>query len=349
MKNRKEYMKDSSRANNEIMRILDALMDADIDPAVKAKMQSWFVADLEDNQDKQDAFMKYADKIKPYLGQLTGDALLRYNKLAEKLGLEQMSVTEDVKPETPKRRLGYYWKVAAVLLPAALIAGTWLFFMDRGAGSPEMRMAMSDKVQSAFLPDSSFVILSPNSTIYYYEAEDASRKVDLSGEAMFKVRKDKGRSFTVSTTNLTVAVRGTDFVVSEFPGSQAGMVALYDGSVEVGTGGINTKLSRGEMLTYDLATRHIEVSIIPSAQMIEKGYKPRLKFSDATFGEVIAALEAYHGVKIEVAPGLNPDKGNLAGDIENNTLEGTLNTILRMWEPDTVFKKEGEKLIIYRK
>jgi len=335
--------------HKELDAIIDALLDDNIDPKLKSKIQSWFISDFADNHDKQEAFIRYADKLRPYLGELSEDDLLRYNELAAKLGLKPLPVKKNVR--SPRRRLvlAKYWRVAAVLLPAMVIISLWFLTLDKDSGSPEMRIAKSDHIQSVILPDSTFVSVSANSTILYYETEDESRQVDLSGEAMFMVRRDGTRSFTVSTTSMTVNVLGTDFIVSEFPESSYGTVELYDGSVDVETRGQHTVLSRGEKLSYNLTTHGIDVSIIPASRMIEKGYKPRLKFNNATFGEIIVALAAFHDIEIEIASEVNANTGNISGDIENNTLENALDTILKMWARNIAYKREGDKIIIYRR
>lgn len=332
-----------SHRREELDSIIDALMDENIDPIIKSKIQSWFVSDFADDHGKQEAFTRYANKLRPYLKKLSGDFLSRYNELAVILGLQPVPVR--------KCRRGSCRWAAAILLPAAAFAVCWLM-IPRTIKSPvglEMRIAKSDRIQSALLPDSSLVSVGLNSTILYYETEGESRKVDLSGEAMFMVRRDETRSFTVSTTSMTVNVLGTDFVVSEFPGSSYGTVELYSGKVDVETQGSHTILSRGEMLFYDLSTRQIDVSIIPASRMIEKGYKPRLKFDNATFGEVIVALAAFHDIEIEIASGIDANTGSISGDIENNMLGNALDTIFKMWKLNVAHKREGDKIIIYRK
>lgn len=330
--------------------ILSALNDERIDPGLKKKMQAWILGDFDENPAKQDAFVRYAGKIKPHEGELTDEDLIKYKKLLSRLGIELPATNESIAP--PKRRsVSAVWKAAAILIPtAAAAAGFWFISGNTVPdGPPEMMIAASDQFRSAFLPDSSFVSVSPGSTVFYHEDGVESRMVDLSGEAMFRVRKDNGRSFSVSTTNMTVNVHGTDFSVSEYPGSPSGTVELYDGSLSVAAGGDSTTLSRGEMLSCDFSSHGADVSVIPASRMIEKGYKPRLKFNGATFGEVIASLSAFHGVEIEIAQGVNMNTGNISGDIESKTLENALRTIMKMWEQNVAQKSDGEKIIIYRK
>lgn len=348
--------------------VLDALNDDGIDPDLKRRMQSWFLSDFGDNAAKQDAFVRYAERIAPHMGELEPGDLKRFAELAARLGIpapagkgiatterERAAVENGSMERRPaskmKRRItAWIWRCAAVVLPVAIAAaGFWLMSRDAEPDGLKMTVEASDGVRSLYLPDSSFVSVSPGSTLSYRESEDGSRAVDLSGEAMFMVRGDGGRSFSVSTENLTVNVRGTDFAVSEFSGSPYASVELFEGVVNVSAGGVDTTLRRGETLTRDNSANGVRIGVIPASRMIEKGYKPRLKFDRATVGEVIAALSAFHGIGIEAAPGIDVNTGSISGDIEDSTPEKALSTILRMWQPDLAQRREGDKIIIYRK
>lgn len=329
--------------------VLDALNDEGIDAGLKKRMQAWFLRDFEDNPAKQEAFVRYAAKIEPYRGELQSDDLARYDKLVSRLGIHPTNTYDNIGPRNRRPFASRVRRVAAILLPAAAAAFFWLMPRSAEQDGFEITVAVSDMAQSAFLPDSSFVSVAPGSSVVYHDNADGSRSVELMGEAMFRVRKEGERSFLVATANMTVNVHGTDFAVSEFPGSPRGTVELYSGSVEVETDGVNTGLSRGETLSYDLATHDIGVSVIPASRMIERGYKPRLKFNRATFGEVMLALSAFHGIEIEINSELNTNAGSISGDIEGNTLESALRMILKMWGLNVAHRREGERIIIYRK
>lgn len=333
----KKYDTQSSHPADEITRIIDALMDEDIDPRIKERMQQWFRSEI-DSEKKQEAFVKYADKMEPYTGKLKGDALLRYNKLATRLGLKPVAA--------PRRKLlnrRIAWRVAAVLVPVMIVMGTWVF-MTLQPESPELRIASADHTQTAFMPDSSFVSVSPGSTVYYHESDDV-REVDLSGEAFFKVHRDENRPFSVSTLDLKVSVLGTEFSVHDFPADNLGEVSLYSGSVSVEAGTSANVLSRGERLRYDALTNEITISIIPASEMIEKGYKPRLKFNHASFGEVVTALSAYYDIEIQIPAGME-NSYDLTVDLDGESLERSLNLLVKMDKEPLTYTMQNSKVVI---
>lgn len=353
MKSKKTNSKNMPLPDNDILdtatRIIDALMDEDIDPGLRTKMQQWFRSDMSDLE-KQEAFMRYADKLKPYTGKLKGDALLRYNKLASSLGLQEVPVKGRVMALKPKRSGVRLWYVAAVLIPVFVIGGAYLLLNTGKTDRVELMVGMADHVQEVSLPDNSYVAVSPNSTMLYYEPENNERKVELSGEAFFKVSKDAERPFTVSTGNIEVKVLGTDFTVSDFPGGSDSVVSLFDGSVDVQADGIANTLSRGERLTYNPSTDEIVISIIPYGEMIAKGYKPRLKFDRATFGEVFEAMSAYYEVEIEAAANVDTSGGSLTIDLDGESLEASLNLLVKMGRDRFGYSIEDDnKVIISRK
>jgi len=363
---KKHDNRSGSLPGDDIMHIIDALMDEDIDPKIKAKMQRWFIAE-KDSAKKQEAFLKYADKLEPYTGALKGDTLIRYNRLANILGLKLASVKPVlVEPASSERfsseksapgggsvkRLGRsggfpgWWRVAAVVIPALVIIGAGLFYlMGRHSESVELRIASADTAQSALLPDSSSVTVSPGSTLLYRESV-GERKVELSGKALFKVKHDVARPFSVSSLNMKVQVLGTIFSVSDFPKDTLDIVSLYNGHVSIETDNAANTMSAGERLTYNSVTHEIRISIIPASEMIAKGYKPRLVFDHATFSEVFEALSAYYNVKIETAPGLKLAGGALTVDLEDEPLEESLGLLLKLGGKSLSYNIEEGKVII---
>ena len=98
------------------------------------------------------------------------------------------------------------------------------------------------------LPDNSTVHLSPNSTVSYKKYKwDANREVSLRGKAFFEV--EKGKSFTVNTTEGNVTVLGTKFTVNT--SKNYFEVLCYEGKVGV------TSKNKGEtILTLGKAYRN---------------------------------------------------------------------------------------------
>jgi transmembrane sensor len=79
----------------------------------------------------------------------------------------------------------------------------------------QLNFATSDAIDSLLLSDGSMVYLKENSFISYPEnfENQKQRLVSLSGEAFFKVTKNRKQPFIVKTKSLTTKVLGTSFGV----------------------------------------------------------------------------------------------------------------------------------------
>ena len=100
------------------------------------------------------------------------------------------------------------------------------------------------EVKAVFLPDSSCVKLNSNSSIKYnYNNESGNRNVELTGDAMFSVKK--GTQFEVDFQGGMVKVLGTTFYVSAYSDDRV-QVDCVDGVVEVTLDGQLFKLTKGK-------------------------------------------------------------------------------------------------------
>lgn len=115
-------------------------------------------------------------------------------------------------------------KIAAVLM---VIAGSYFFFLY---DSPTVVETLAAEKTEWILPDSSFVALNALSRLSFSEKKwNNKRKVELDGEAFFKVTKGSG--FDVETSSGIVRVLGTAFNVKNR--KDFFEVICYEGSVEV--------------------------------------------------------------------------------------------------------------------
>lgn len=115
-------------------------------------------------------------------------------------------------------------KIAAVF---AVMAGSYFFFLYDASTVVETLAAEKTELT---LPDKSFVALSAFSRLSFHERKwKKQRRVELEGEAFFKVAK--GSRFDVLTSSGTISVLGTEFNVRNR--KDYFEVICYEGSVEV--------------------------------------------------------------------------------------------------------------------
>jgi hypothetical protein len=93
------------------------------------------------------------------------------------------------------------------------------------------------KQSKIVLADQTEVWLNAGSRLVYPTVFDGDkRKVQLQGEAFFKVRKDKSKPFVVETNNSNIKVLGTSFNVKSYPDETMEETVLVEGSISLNLG-----------------------------------------------------------------------------------------------------------------
>ncbi|MBF4467611.1 FecR family protein [Flavobacterium sp. LC2016-12] len=148
----------------------------------------------------------------------------------------------------------YYAAAAAILIFG--LTGTGIYFnssplQDTIYMASNVVENTTSKVKTVLLPDNSSVELSPNSKIVYANNFESNRKIEIEGEAYFKVKKDKKHPFQVFCNETTTTVLGTSFTVTG-QDEDGVIVNLYEGSVQMNVKGQTQKwiLKPGEKFTY---------------------------------------------------------------------------------------------------
>lgn len=173
---------------------------------------------------------------------------------AEKKASWEQFHSKTFAPKKKKFKPWRYYAAAAVLL--FVLIGTGIYFNGE---SPSENIVLAGNVienttsaiKHIVLPDNSKVELSPNSKISFGDNFALNRKVEIDGEAHFKVTKDKQHPFQVFCDETTTTVLGTCFTVKESENEEI-IVELFEGSVQMNVKGQDQKwiLKPGEKFTY---------------------------------------------------------------------------------------------------
>lgn len=140
--------------------------------------------------------------------------------------------------ERRRKFLSITYKVAAVLSIPFAVFSAWsavALFGDREEIPSYIEVrATSGMIAGLTLPDSSKVWLNSGSTLRYPSKFFDTRDVELTGEAYFKVTKDKSRKFHVKTSDMTIEVVGTEFNVDAYdvPG-RSSRTTLVNGAINM--------------------------------------------------------------------------------------------------------------------
>jgi len=158
--------------------------------------------------------------------------------------------------------------------------------------------------QKIILKDSSIVMLDPGSRLNYSETAGKSvREVKLEGSALFSVRRDEQRPFTVTAGETVTTVLGTKFNIHASDGASEVVIQVILGKVAVNsTENIETViLEANQQVTYSrragsftkensLDKTLIQVDL-PESQTI-------FIFREAPISKIFEAIENEYGVEI---------------------------------------------------
>jgi ferric-dicitrate binding protein FerR (iron transport regulator) len=198
--------------------------------------------------------------------------------------------------------LRYFWALAASII---VIAG--IFGIYRITSSPEMiQMAARENVLVDSLPDGTSVALNTNSTLTYPDVfDDHERKVKLTGEAFFKVKRDALKPFLIDAGLAGIRVLGTAFRVKADPGKavevdvKEGRVMLF--RIDVRTGDTaSVILSDGESGIFREGMLKPEKTGSVSPDGLFWANRS-LDFRRTSLSEVFSLLEKHHQVRISVS------------------------------------------------
>ncbi len=193
---------------------------------------------------------------------------------------------------------------------------------------------------SVFLPDSSQVILNAKSKIVFDKNNwKFDRKINLDGEALFKVKK--GSQFDVITAEGNIAVLGTQFNVNV--NEDFIEITCFEGKVRVTINDTVYILNQGE------AIRKIKESVIEKWQ-VNKGEpswrKGESNFNNVPLKYVLESIKKNHKVKI-IVKNIDQDQ-RFTGSFSSTNLEVALMVVSESMELDYQISNKDKTITIYK-
>ncbi len=284
------------------------------------------------------------------------------------------------KHTTKKSAPVFTFKRIAVAAAVVLIIGLgWSFLYNTGSTSnksiADNHIAVksitntSEGIETVMLADSSLVKLHPGATISFPEFfEKEKRTVTLSGIALFIVKKDELRPFSVFSDSIVTTVLGTEFTINTKEDSNQLSVTLHKGKVSVQrftgnfTGNISTYiLQASDVFIYNKISKEAKISRLQDATDKpgnKKNIKPQASnpiidgnywymFNNQSLPQVFDYLEQFYNV--EIAYRKADLKGfTFIGKIDKtDTLESVLQSIALLNNLNVQWV--GDKYVISRK
>lgn len=233
-------------------------------------------------------------------------------------------------------RAGQWNKVAAILLVVLIFSGLYHVFTPTSvevlvSEIPPVRWITKETLPGeklmVKLSDGSSIWLNSGSVLRFPETFDSlSRELELTGEGYFEIEPDQNRAMQVRAGELMTEVLGTSFTINTTDKKRQ-RISLISGKVQVKNVHFdqNITLKPGEQLDYNPTTNTFKIKPFQTQDVL--GWKEGiLQLRNASFRDVVHALEKWYGVEIQVS-GTPSRAWNLSSDFKNQDLDLVLERI----------------------
>lgn len=179
------------------------------------------------------------------------------------------------------------------------------------------------------LSDGTIVSLSKGSTISYPKKFDNERRVEVSGQALMRVAKNKNKTFVLTTPDMEIQVLGTTFFISDFEHDEIGEIQLIEGKISLKTNKDKDKsivLTEGQRLSIDASGTSLTESL---NTQIYHWYPPDFDFKNVPLSDVIEKISDFYGIIISIDDDLR--QCMFTGNLNKLEAEDMLNSISKVY------------------
>ena len=270
--------------------------------------------------------------------------------------------------ESRRRYIGsyqpFFWKyrqmvAAGILLLVASLGGflAYQYYQGEPVGEKATRAAAVQVHHTKYgekvtyrLSDGSRIILNANSSLRFSSTieKGLNTEVWLEGEAYFNIAHLEGdgqRTFTVHTSDGSIQVLGTKFVVKTFASET--QAVLEEGRIRVQVREVNSDstheyiLKPGNLARFAEGDNKIAVKEV-NTRLYTSWIEDKLFFENTPMEEVARRIEDTFGVKVVVAEELAGQ--NLTGSVKSTDLEVFSEALSEILKSE--IKKQGRTLYI---
>lgn len=244
-------------------------------------------------------------------------------------------------------RMDYWQWAASVLLPVCIVFFAY-FLVDfpDAAGTPFIVKADRGDKATVELPDGTNVVLNSASQLSYLNNfGEKVRKVQLDGEAYFKVAHDERLTFIVQIGDLEVKVLGTSFNVSGYKDSEEVTVVLLEGEVGVYAKDTSHVMKPGDKIVYNKATHKMATTQVHPDDYIE-WTKGNIYFENESLANIMKTLSRIYDVEIRFDSNKLP-KEHFTGTIPGGGIQNALSIL--MLTSSFYYEMDGSVIVIKEK
>lgn len=245
-----------------------------------------------------------------------------------------------------QKRYSNIGKIAAIAL---LFIGISFVITQSTSTNRITQSAAKGEIKTLFLPDGSQLVLNGNSSVTYATNFKNNRKLDLKGEAYFKVVRNPKSPFTVETPQFKIKVLGTSFTISAYE-NYPNTIRVLSGKVTVNSKenpNHNVLLTKNQQLRFH--TSQLPLLTNNTREDFLAWTKNIIVLENTSLGETAAILRNKFNVTILFEhPEL--EQLRITGKFKNENITTILNSIaevkqleIHVQNQNTIFIREKPK------
>ena len=318
--------------------LIEKYFDGNITDAEIKKLSDWIKNDRHLQNWWEEEFSKSDAGINPVLR----------NKLFARIKEQTQGKEETQGKEKPRTIRMNPWKwAAAIVLPICIAFFTYyLVDSSQTVGAPFIVKADKGDKATIELPDGTNVVLNSASQLSYLNNfGENGRRVQLNGEAYFKVAHDEKCAFIVQVGDLEVKVLGTSFNVSAYEDAKDVTVVLLEGKVGVYAQKMSHIMKPGDKIEYNKATHKITATQVHPSDYIE-WTKGNIYFEKESLENIMKTLSRIYDVEIRFDSNKLPNE-YFTGTIPGGGIQNALN-ILMLTSP-FYYEMDGSVIVLKEK
>lgn len=217
-------------------------------------------------------------------------------------------IEREEKKQIKGRVLFRIMQYAAIFVGAVLaVTIGYTSYVEKEEANRMITITSGESIKELLLRDGTKVWLNKNTTFKYsahYSTQN--RSVYLDGEAYFEVEKNPKKPFVVQSKAMQVRVLGTTFNLKSSKDKPSAVATLIKGEIEVK--GNNEEgmivLTPGQKAELNGVTKRLVVKQIDTG--VDKWNTNEFIFRQADIYTIARTLEQYYGVKLILAPEIDP-------------------------------------------
>lgn len=269
----------------EYSALISKYLDCGISPEEKTQLENWIVQSKENESFFRDTVRSWE---------------ISTISLQDKTVVRKKMSEFFERQNRMRRRTLLKWISGAAVAVILLLICIQLFLPNAFSGGQNITVSSEATKKEVFLPDGSHVWLNAHSMLSYSHTFNRSRKVRLTGEALFDVQADRGRNFVVETDNVTIEVLGTFFLVNDRGESTETETVLESGSIhlKLNESGEILQMKPNQQIVYNHIDGSTTVKNVNAADYTS-WRKNSLIFENRRLRDVFIQLERWYNVDIQ--------------------------------------------------